>query len=109
MKPETVKRLDALARGVEKTNPMMRRIRAGQKPIVGTRLIREWQGIEHAVTVRDDGYAYRGAPYKSLSSITGTRWNGWVFFGLKDTRAGEAKADADCASSARPKPKGSRG
>ena len=113
LKPETVKRLEALARGVEKTNPMMRRIRAGQKPIAGTRLIREWQGIEHVVTVRDDGYEYRGAPYKSLSSIAraiaGTRWNGWVFFGLKNMRASEAKVDAGLASSARPKPKGSRG
>jgi Protein of unknown function (DUF2924) len=113
LKPETVKRLEALALDVEETNPVMRRIRAGQKPIAGTRLIREWQGVEHAVTVRDDGYEYRGAPYKSLSSIaraiTGTRWNGWVFFGLKNARAGEAKADAGFASSARPKPKGSRG
>jgi hypothetical protein len=91
----------------------MRRMGAGQKPIAGTRLIREWQGVEHAVTVRDDGYEYQGKPYKSLSSIaraiTGTRWNGWVFFGLKNTRAGAAKADAGCASSARPKPKGLRG
>jgi hypothetical protein len=90
LKPETVKRLEALARGVEETNPVMRHLRAGQKPIAGTRLIREWQGIEHVVTVRDDGYEYRGAPYKSLSSIaraiTGTRWNGWVFFGLKNMK-----------------------
>jgi hypothetical protein len=111
LKPETVKRLEALARGVEETNPVMRRMRADQKPIAGTRLIREWQGVEHAVTVRDDGYEYRGAPYKSLSSIaraiTGTRWNGWVFFGLKNTRAGAAKSDAGFASSL--KPKGSRG
>jgi Protein of unknown function (DUF2924) len=62
LKPETVKRLEALARGVAKTNPVMRRMRADQKPIAGTRLIREWQGVEHAVTVRDDGYEYRGAP-----------------------------------------------
>jgi hypothetical protein len=113
LKSETVKRLEALARGVEETNPVMHRIRARQKPIAGTRLIREWQGVEHVVTVRDDGYEYRGAPYKSLSSIaraiTDTRWNGWVFFGLKNTRAGEAKADAGFASSARHKPKGSRG
>ena len=38
-----------------------------KQPIAGTRLIREWQGVEHAVTVRDDDYEYRGAPYKSLS------------------------------------------
>jgi Protein of unknown function (DUF2924) len=108
LKPETVKRLEALARGVEETNPVMRHLRAGQKPISGTRLIREWQGVEHVVTVRDEGYEYRGTPYKSLSSIaraiTGTRWNGWVFFGLKNTRAGAAKVDAGFASSTRPKP-----
>ena len=59
-------------------------------PIAGTRLIREWQGIEHCVTVRDDDFEYQGRPYKSLSAIareiTGTRWNGWVFFGLKNHR-----------------------
>jgi Protein of unknown function (DUF2924) len=113
LKSETVKRLEVLGGEIDGGNPVMRRIRADQKPIAGTRLIREWQGVEHAVTVRDDGYEYRGAPYKSLSSIaraiTGTRWNGWVFFGLKNTRTGEAKVDAGLASSARPKPNGSRG
>ena len=40
--------------------------------------------------VRDDGFEYQGRPYKSLSAaaraITGTRWNGLVFFGLKSQR-----------------------
>ena len=56
----------------------------------GTRLIREWQGVEHVVTVTADGFEWKGRPYKSLSAIaraiTGTRWNGWVFFGLKNHR-----------------------
>ena len=43
------------------------------------------------MTVREEGYDYEGRPYQSLSSIaraiTGTRWNGWVFFGLKNTKA----------------------
>jgi Protein of unknown function (DUF2924) len=42
------------------------------------------------VTVLHDGYEYAGRPYNSLSAvartITGTRWNGWVFFGLKNGR-----------------------
>ena len=42
------------------------------------------------VTVLDDGYDFEGRPYKSLSSIAraiaGTRWNGWVFFGLKNQK-----------------------
>jgi site-specific DNA recombinase len=55
-------------------------------PIAGTRLIRQWQGVEHCVTVLDDGFEYQGAKYRSLSAIaraiTGTRWNGPLFFGL---------------------------
>ena len=58
--------------------------------LTGTRLIREFQGVEHTVTVLQDGYDYQGRPYQSLSAIaraiTGTRWNGWVFFGLKNKR-----------------------
>jgi hypothetical protein len=53
-------------------------------------LLREWQGVEHVVTVTVDGFEWQGRPYKSLSAIaraiTGTRWNGWVFFGLKSRR-----------------------
>ena len=68
-----------------------RRQPAKDRPIAGTRLIREYQGVEHCVTVRDDGYEYQGRPYKSLSAIaraiTGTRWNGRLFFGLKNRRA----------------------
>src|SRR5262249_10311372 len=55
---------------------------AGDRPWGRPRLIREWQGVEHCVTVLDDGYEYQGRPYKSLSAIaraiTGTRWNGWI-------------------------------
>ncbi len=63
---------------------------ANDRPIAGTRLIREWQGVEHTVTVTQDGYDWQGRPYKSLSAvaraITGTRWNGWTFFGLKSQK-----------------------
>ncbi|MFP5481380.1 MAG: DUF2924 domain-containing protein, partial [Alphaproteobacteria bacterium] len=48
------------------------------------------QGVEQIVTVTADGFEWQGRPYKSLSAIaraiTGTRWNGWVFFGLKNHR-----------------------
>jgi hypothetical protein len=63
----------------------------GDRPISGTRLIRDWKGVEHQVTVRDADFEYQGRPYKSLSAvartITGTRWNGLVFFGLKGQRS----------------------
>ena len=87
-----MKRLAALGRDMGETNPVLRRARADRKPVSGTRLLREWQGIEHTVTVTDDGYDFQGRPYQSLSAIaraiTGTRWNGWVFFGLKNHRRG---------------------
>jgi len=90
LKPETVKRLEALGEQLDGGNIVLRRIRGDDKPIAGTRLIREWQGIEHTVTVLNDGYEWQGRPYQSLSAIaraiTGTRWNGWVFFGLKNRR-----------------------
>jgi hypothetical protein len=62
-------------------------VRKDDRPIAGTRLIREWQGVEHTATVLVDGYEYQGQPYKSLSAIaraiTGTRWNGRLFFGVR--------------------------
>ena len=87
LKPETLKRLEALGEQLDGGNITKRRIRADNRPIAGTRLIREWQGVEHCVTVQREGFEYQGRPYQSLSAIaraiTGTRWNGWVFFGLK--------------------------
>ena len=53
----------------------------------GTKLIRVWQGQTHTVTVIDDAFEWQGKRYRSLSQIarimTGTRWNGLVFFGIK--------------------------
>jgi hypothetical protein len=63
------------------------------RPITGTRLVREWKGVEYQVTVREHDFEYDGRPYKSLSAvargIAGSRWNGWAFFGLR--RNGKAK------------------
>jgi hypothetical protein len=87
---ETVERLDALADDLEGKTPR-RRSSLETRPIAGTRLIREWKGIEHSVTVRQEDFEYQGHPYKSLSAIarniTGTRWNGLLFFGLRNTRS----------------------
>src|SRR6185295_3256423 len=90
LKPETVARLDALADQFEPDSRARRSAPAADRPVAGTQLIREWDGIEHCVTVRTEDFEYQGRPFKSLSSIaraiTGTRWNGWVFFGLKNQR-----------------------
>jgi hypothetical protein len=90
LKPETIERLDALADELEGKGGKRRRVALERRPIAGTRLIREWKGVEHCVTVRDEDFDYQGRPYQSLSAvaraITGTRWNGLVFFGLKNQR-----------------------
>ena len=90
LKPETRARLEALGEQLDGGNIVLRRIRADSRPLAGTRLLREWKGIEHAVTVLAEGFEWEGRPYRSLSAIaraiTGTRWNGWTFFGLKGVR-----------------------
>ncbi|MBL6459400.1 DUF2924 domain-containing protein [Belnapia sp. T6] len=87
LKPETRARLEALGEQLDGGNVVLRRIRADSRPLPGTRLIREYDGVQHVVTVRTDDFDYEGRPYRSLSAIarhiTGTRWNGWTFFGLK--------------------------
>ena len=93
LKPATVARLEALGEDLDGGKIEVRRKRADERPIAGTRLIREWKGVEHTVTVLDDGYDYQGRPYKSLSAvaraIAGTRWNGWVFFGVRRSGVGK--------------------
>ncbi len=90
LKPETQRRLEALGEQLDGGNRVLRRIRVDDKPVTGTKLVRHYQGVEHTVTVRADGYEWEGRPYKSLSAIaraiTGTRWNGWTFFGLQGRR-----------------------
>jgi hypothetical protein len=58
-----------------------------EMPIIGTRLIREWDGQCHEVTAVPGGFAYRGRRYRSLTAvaelITGTHWNGPAFFGVR--------------------------
>jgi hypothetical protein len=58
-----------------------------RRPSAGTVLIREWRGVSHRVTVFDKDVVYRGRHYQSLSevarAITGSRWSGPLFFGLK--------------------------
>ena len=90
LKPETVARLEALGRELDGGKLEVRRRRANDRPIAGTQLVRQYQGVQHVVTVLADGFAYEGLSYRSLSAIarhiTGTRWNGLVFFGLKSSR-----------------------
>ena len=61
----------------------------------GTRIVREWHGQTHVVVTLNDHYEYRGDRFQSLSEIarriTGTRWSGPLFFGLKKTGAANGR------------------
>jgi Protein of unknown function (DUF2924) len=88
LKPQTIERLRAIAEDFDGGDSARRQQPAKDRPIIGTRLIREYQGIEHCVTVRDEDFEYQGRPYKSLAAIartiTGTRWNGLIFSGMNN-------------------------
>jgi hypothetical protein len=91
---QTRRLLDLLADEVEGTLTRKGQIADPRNPVVGTKLIREWDGTAHTVTVLKDGFDWGGQRYKSLSAvaraITGTRWNGYRFFGLRERKRGEA-------------------
>ena len=91
---QTRRLLDLLADEVEGTLTRKAQIADPRNPVVGTKLIREWDGIAHTVTVLREGFDWDGRRYKSLSAvaraITGTRWNGYRFFGLRQRKRGEA-------------------
>ena len=89
LKPATLRLLDriaddAAARRQAPAAPERIRVSAG------TVLIREWHGTKHQVTVLKDGFVYRAKRFHSLSeiarTITGSRWSGPLFFGLKSSR-----------------------
>lgn len=90
LKRDTLTRIAQLGEQLDGGRKEVRRRRLDNRPIAGTRLIREWQGVPCEVVVGVDHFEYQGRPYKSLSSIarsiTGTNRNGWAFFGLCSAR-----------------------
>lgn len=64
----------------------------------GTRLVRQWRDQLHLVNVETSGYEYQGARYQSLSEIarliTGTRWSGPLFFGIKSEQSSSKSKEA---------------
>jgi hypothetical protein len=81
LKESTVRMLRELALGIATEIP------AAYRPKTGTRYVREHNGRLHEVAVLDDAFEYEGQSYRSLTeiakAITGTKWSGPVFFGLK--------------------------
>jgi Protein of unknown function (DUF2924) len=81
------------AEDVGKRAMALNQMTADLKP--GTMLAREWNGQMQRVAVLADGFAWKGKTYPSLSkiafAITGTRWNGPRFFGLRDKPSKETR------------------
>ena len=97
--PDTIRLLKQLASsgttiGVMQLTSVFDRRRTELKP--GTILTREWNGQTYRVMVVDGGFGWNGKSYDSLSkvafAITGTKWNGPRFFGLRDETLVEATA-----------------
>jgi len=89
----TRKRLDQIAASVERGQT--RGVAPAPRLRPGTALTRDWQGRAHTVLVLEQGFEYAGQIYKSLSAIaraiTGTRWSGPAFFGLRRTASGTGR------------------
>jgi hypothetical protein len=89
----TQRELDRLVAHYEK-NPRGRFV-APRRIKPGAVLVRDWKGKSHRVTVLKQGFGYNETTYTSLSeiarTITGTRWNGPRFFGLRSARKVDAQ------------------
>lgn len=86
--PSQQARLDQLVKSYKRTPQIFDSGAAGGSNIKpGTRLVRTWNGERHSVLAKEGGFEHKGATYATLSevarAITGTRWNGWLFFGLR--------------------------
>lgn len=93
--PAIQRQLESLAAQLAKSGDVDIERQVRLKP--GTRLIREWRGQTYRVEVTGDGYAMDDRNYASLShvarAITGTRWSGPRFFGLKQRRLAGGNSD----------------
>lgn len=87
---KTARTLEQLAAG--NAEAVARDRSPGRNLQPGTELVREYQGQHHRVSVVQDGFAWNGATYGTLSgvakAITGSNWNGYAFFGLTERRNG---------------------
>ena len=94
LKPSTRRLLMRAAENVATGRNLRVDSKRSAKP--GTVLVREWGGVTHQVTVQEHGLLFRGKRYGSLSEIarviTGSRWSGPLFFGLKATAKEQTRA-----------------
>jgi DUF2924 family protein len=98
--PSVQRKLERLATAIRRGEPV-RPLAATDRLRPGTTLERAWRGETHVVIVVAEGFTYRGQRYRSLSQIarriTGTRWNGPVFFGLRQNNGKASAGSADAS------------
>ncbi len=86
----TLRKLRAVAKSLSETGQVGPSPGLSLKP--GARLVREWNGRTHTITVTEEGFEYAGRQFSSLTkiaqTITGTRWSGPRFFGLQGKSKG---------------------
>jgi hypothetical protein len=86
---QTQKRLNKLIQNYKRNTQYFEQGHMRLKP--GMKIVREWKGKPYVVTVTAEGLKYQNKDYTSLSKIasdiTGSKWNGWVFFNLKNNKA----------------------
>jgi hypothetical protein len=86
------RQLQALGETIDARGDVVRDRISRLKP--GTRLVREWHGESHTVIVLEAGFEWRGRQWRSLTAIareiTGARWSGPRFFGLKPAMGNDA-------------------
>ena len=101
MRKATRRKLTAFARELQASGSLAVPTSPQLRP--GGRLVREWRGRTHAVVVLEDGFAYAGKTYPSLTqiaqAITGAHWSGPRFFGLNDRRRSTEPSDEDADGS----------
>ena len=92
LKPSVARRLQSIAGEIGAGKRRVQSQSSGPRP--GTRMVRQWQGKLHEVVTLESGFMYDGQKFRSLSEIarviTGTRWSGPAFFGLKNRKSKEA-------------------
>lgn len=85
LKPEHQQKLRTLVTQYKRNPNCFDHSQYNLKP--GMRIVKNYQGRRHSILVKQNGFEYKEKHYTSLSSIafdiTGTRWNGYIFFGLK--------------------------
>ncbi len=87
LSPATVREIERMRRHLASTGEVVTLPTTRIKP--GTRLVRDWGGASHHVLVLDSDFLYRDQRYRSLSTIateiTGAKWSGPRFFGLRSS------------------------